>query len=141
MSRDRREAVASSRGGHSSVTDVWVTLRSYGYCISTVLLPVRKWGADINLGDFRHSLTKFFQDIALQLPELELPLLFFCDILRNGNVDNRTSGSARGEKERRKLDEVGAFPEKNLRWSIDNPRVSECVWLTAMPASATRLVP
>jgi hypothetical protein len=33
MSRDRREAVASSRGGHSSVTDVWVTLRSYDYCI------------------------------------------------------------------------------------------------------------
>jgi hypothetical protein len=79
---------------------------------------LRKWGTDINLGDFRHSLTKFFQDIALQLPELVVPLLFFCNILGNGNVHNRASGSTRREKERRELDEVGAFTEKNLRWSM-----------------------
>jgi hypothetical protein len=112
MSRDRREAVASSRGGHSSVTDVWVTLRSYGHCVSKMLL--RKRGTDIDLRGFRRSLTKFFQNIALQLPELALSLLFFCDILRNGNVDNRARGGAGWEEERRELNEVSTFPQKDL---------------------------
>jgi hypothetical protein len=37
MSSDRKEAVASSSGGHSSVTDVWVTLRSWECRVNTVL--------------------------------------------------------------------------------------------------------
>jgi hypothetical protein len=36
ISRDRKEAVANSSGGHSNVTEVWVTLRSYVCRISAV---------------------------------------------------------------------------------------------------------
>jgi hypothetical protein len=86
MSRDRREAVASSSGGHSSVTDVCVTLRSCGYRISRASL--KKRGTDVNLWGVWRSLTKFFQDIALQFPEFAFSFVFFCYVLRNGDVHN-----------------------------------------------------
>lgn len=86
ISRDLREAVASSSGGHSSVTDVCVTLRSCGYRISRA--SIGKRGTDVNLWGLRRSLTKFFQDIALQFPEFAVSFIFFCDILRDGDVHN-----------------------------------------------------
>ena len=86
ISRDRREAVASSSGGHSSVTDVCVTLRSCVYRISNASLE--QWRTDVNLWGRWRSFTEFFQDIALQFPEFAISFMFFSDILGDGDVHN-----------------------------------------------------
>ncbi len=86
ISRDRREAVSSSSGGHSSVTDVCVTLRSCGYWISSASLE--KWRTDVDLWGRWCPLTKLFENIALQLPEFVISSIFFRDILGDGDVHN-----------------------------------------------------
>lgn len=57
--------------------------------------------------------------MALQFPELPVSFVFFCDILRDGDVYDRASGSTRREEERRELDEVSTFPQKNLVETAD----------------------
>jgi hypothetical protein len=65
--------------------------------------------------------------------------MFFSDILGDGDVHNWTSGRARREEERRKLDKVGTFSQENLRETVKKWESIEGIegsCHTAMPASA-----
>lgn len=113
-SRERSLAVASSRRGHSRVTDVWVMLRSWWIVIWRVNTSEEGWETDLEIGVLGSLRSKGVENIALEVPKVVLSLLLLCVVPLHRNVDDGAGGDARREKQRRELDEMGTLPKEDL---------------------------